>query len=102
MERIARRIYTIAEIKDIVTPIAQLHGVTKVYLFGSYARGEATENSDIDLWIESGKIKTLFALGGFYSDLEEKFSKTIDITTEDVISESFYNQIQKEELVIYG
>jgi predicted nucleotidyltransferase len=95
-------IYTVSEIKNIVTPIAESHGVSKVCLFGSYARGEATENSDIDLLIESGKITTLFALGGFYSDLEEKFNKPIDITTEDTISDNFYNQIRSEELVIYG
>jgi len=99
---IAKQIYTLAEIKNIVAPIAESHGVEKVYLFGSYARGEATENSDIDIWIESGKIKTLFALGGFYSDLEEKFNKKIDIATEDSISENFYNYIKDEELIIYG
>ena len=38
--------YTIEEIKDKVTPIAQKYGVKRISLFGSYARGEATENSD--------------------------------------------------------
>jgi predicted nucleotidyltransferase len=96
------RPYTIAEIKDIVTPIARTHGVAKVYLFGSYARGEATGNSDIDLRIDSGKITTLFALGGFYSDLEEYLQKTIDIVTEDSMSERFYNRIKNEEIMLYG
>jgi predicted nucleotidyltransferase len=59
-------IYTLSEIRDIIIPIAQSHGVDKVYLFGSYARGIATEKSDIDLWIERGKVRTLFALGGLY------------------------------------
>jgi predicted nucleotidyltransferase len=90
------------EIRNIITPIAKLHGVAKVCLFGSYARGEATENSDIDLWIESGKITTLFALGGFYSDLEEGLRKPIDIVTEDAMSEKFYGKIKAEEIVIYG
>jgi len=94
--------YTIAEIKSIISPIAKAHGVNRVYLFGSYARGDATENSDIDLWIESGRINTLFALGAFYSDLEEGLKKTIGITTEDAISENFRNQIKDEELILYG
>ena len=42
-------IYTISEIQAIVTPIAQKHKLKAVYLFGSYARGTATENSDVDL-----------------------------------------------------
>jgi predicted nucleotidyltransferase len=51
------KIYTINEIQKIVEPIAKRHGVSKVYLFGSYARGNATESSDIDLCIDSGKSK---------------------------------------------
>ena len=43
------KIYTIEELREIITPIAIQHNVEKVYLFGSYARGEATENSDVDL-----------------------------------------------------
>jgi predicted nucleotidyltransferase len=53
VDSIRSRLYTIAEIKDIVTPIAKSHGVSKVYLFGSYAHGEATKNSDIYLRITS-------------------------------------------------
>ena len=47
-----RKVYTINEIKGIVAPIAKKHGVNKVYLFGSYARGEATPSSDVDLCVE--------------------------------------------------
>jgi hypothetical protein len=96
------KIYTVEEIKDIVTPIAESHGVSKVYLFGSYARREATAKSDVDIWIESGKIKTLFKLGGFYADLEEQLQKSIDIITDDAMDEKFYNRIKHEEIAIYG
>ena len=41
-------IYTVDEIRKIVSPIAQKYGVAALYLFGSYARGEATVESDID------------------------------------------------------
>ena len=102
MDKIIDRAYTITEITNIVSPIAKSHGVARVYLFGSYARGEATENSDIDFRIDSGKIKTLFALGGFYADLEEGLKKNIDIVTEDGISEKFYGRIKGEEIMIYG
>ena len=42
-------IYTIDEISRRIQPVASAYGLRAVYLFGSYARGEATENSDIDL-----------------------------------------------------
>ena len=56
-------VYTIEEIKSIVTPIAAAHDVDRIYLFGSYARGEATASSDIDLRVDKGRLKGLFALG---------------------------------------
>jgi hypothetical protein len=102
VENSTDKIYTVEEIKDIVTPIAESHGVSKVYLFGSYARRKATAKSDVDIWIESGKIKTLFGLGGFYADLEKKLQKPLSLLTDDGMDEKFYNRIKNEEVVIYG
>ena len=45
-------VYTIDEIKAKIIPIAKQYNVSKVYLFGSYARGEEDENSDIDIALE--------------------------------------------------
>ena len=103
------KIYTIDEIKQIVFPIAKKYGVEKVYLFGSYARGEATEKSDIDLRVTASNIHSLFVLGGLYSDLEEALNKSLDlVTTESLInvankrfSEKFYENIKTEEKLLY-
>lgn len=46
------KIYAMNEIAAIIRPILQNYGVSRAYLFGSYARGEATEHSDIDLRID--------------------------------------------------
>ena len=46
----------IEDIKRSVTKLAKKYGAERVYLFGSYARGEATEQSDIDLRIDKGSI----------------------------------------------
>jgi hypothetical protein len=54
------KIYTIEEIKTIVEPIARKYGVARVYLFGSYARGEVTENSDVDLLSIAMKLRRQF------------------------------------------
>ena len=42
----------ISTIKKTITPIARSYGVKRIYLFGSYAKGNATENSDVDLLVE--------------------------------------------------
>ena len=102
MAKYTRHIYDLSEIINIVSPIAQSHGVDKVYLFGSYARGDAVWKSDIDLRIDSGEIRTLFDLGGFYEELRESFKKPIGIVTSDAISDEFYEGIKNEEIVIYG
>ena len=50
---------TIEEIKQKAIPIAQEYGVDSMSLFGSYARGEASEDSDLDFFIDRGDIKGL-------------------------------------------
>ena len=42
-------VYSIEEIRQRIEPVAKKYGVSMIWLFGSYARGEATEKSDIDL-----------------------------------------------------
>ena len=44
----SNKVYTIDEIKSTIRPIAESYGVERIFLFGSYARGEATPTSDID------------------------------------------------------
>ena len=75
-------IYTTKEIADMVSPIAKEYGIDKVYLFGSYARGEATDESDIDLYVEFSKPLGL-KFCSFFSDIEECVGKSIDIITKD-------------------
>ena len=44
-------VYSINELKSIVAPIAEQHGVERIYLFGSYARGDFHIDSDVDIMI---------------------------------------------------
>ncbi|MCL2480604.1 MAG: nucleotidyltransferase domain-containing protein [Spirochaetaceae bacterium] len=94
--------YTIEEIKNKIIDTAQQYGIQKAYLFGSYARGEAGIESDIDLCIEKGKIRTLFELSGFRQDLEETFKSNVDVVTTAGLSNEFKEQIEKEMILIYG
>jgi predicted nucleotidyltransferase len=94
--------YTIAEIKSKITNPAQRYGIEKAYLFGSYARGEAERESDIDICIEKGKLRTLFELSGFRQDLEETLGNKVDVVTTAGLSGDFREQIEGEMVLIYG
>jgi predicted nucleotidyltransferase len=98
-----KHIYTIKEISNIIAPIAESYGVGCLSLFGSYARGEANENSDIDLRIvERGSLLGLFRLAGFHLDLEEILNAHVDVLPTDSLSEDFLNEIRNEEIIVYG
>ena len=100
--RMSQNIYTIDEIRDIAAPIAAAHGVDRLWLFGSYARGEATAQSDIDLCVDCGRIRTLFQLGGLYEDLREGFDKELDMITTGHSDKAFLQRIQPEQVVLYA
>lgn len=95
------RIYSISEIAELITPIAKRYGVASVWLFGSYARGEATQTSDVDLLIDHGKIQTLFELTAFRLDCENALRKPVDVVTLDAVSPRLSRSIQRDEVMIF-
>ena len=76
-------IYTIEEIRCRVLPVIQKYNIPAMYLFGSYAKGEATEESDLDFLVDTTgtRLTSLLSLGELYCDLEEIFQKEIDLVT---------------------
>lgn len=94
--------YTIEELRQIIAPIASKYQIAAVYLFGSYARGDNTAASDIDLRIDKGKLKGLFALGGFYNDVIEALGVDVDIVTTGSLEEDFLKRIEKDEVPLYA
>lgn len=96
------KIYTLDEIKAMALPIAARHGVAELYLFGSYARGEATSDSDLDFRIEKGRIRNVLQLGSFLNDIEDTFQKNADVLTTQMLSDDFLSSIRAEEVLIYA
>lgn len=89
------------EAKKIISDISQKYGVKKVILFGSYAKGDEGEDSDIDLRIDKGQIKGLFELSGYRLDLEGKLNKRVDVLTTESLSSEFLEEIKGDEIIIY-
>ncbi len=94
-------VYTTEQIRRIAAPIAAAYGIKSMSLFGSYARGEATEDSDVDLLIERGAIRTAFQMGGFYADLSEGLGKELDLITMDGSDQVFLSRIRRDEVRLY-
>ena len=93
--------YTIASIKEAIAPIAVAHGVDRVYLFGSHARGKANAKSDIDLKIEKGSIKSLLDLNSFRLDLKDTLGVSVDLLTSTMSNKALLNRIARDEVLIY-
>ena len=94
-------VYTTDQIRAIATPIAAAYGIKSMSLFGSYARGEATEDSDVDILIERGAIRTAFQMGGLYADLAEGLGKELDLVTLDGADQNFISRIRRDEVRLY-
>lgn len=76
-------VYSIDEIKSIISPVAKRYDLNSVYLFGSYAKNEACEDSDIDILIDesNSKIQSLLDMGVFYDEVDHLFNKEIDVVS---------------------
>lgn len=98
----SEKVYTLDEIKAIAHPIAARYGIAALYLFGSYARGEATPHSDLDFRVDRGDLVDMLELGGLFSDLEDSFDKNLDVLTTQMLSPAFLNSIRREEVLIYA
>ncbi len=105
-------LYTVEEIAKRILPVAMKYRLPAVYLFGSYARGTATEASDIDLLVDTTgtNLKGLFALGALYCDLEEALEKKVDLITVSSLEQEaqmpserdFRNTVWKERVELYA
>ena len=95
------KVYSLNAIKKNSIPIAKKYGIARLYVFGSYARREATGDSDIDLLIDKGNMKNLLQYFGFIAALEDIFKVHIDVVTTTSGDGEFLDRIKKEAILIY-
>ena len=77
--------YTVEEITSVIAPVARSYGLKEVWLFGSYARGDAREDSDIDLLFvrEGSRVTSLLKASAMYADISSLFSVPVDLVSAD-------------------
>ena len=94
------KIFTITDIKALVKPIAEKYNVDEIYLFGSYARNEANQNSDLDFLVFGGQNFKLTMIFSLAEELRAILNKNVDVFEINEINQDseFYKTIMKERL----
>jgi len=87
-------------LKRRIIPILKRNNVVKAGIFGSYARGEQTKKSDIDLLIKFKGKKSLLDMVGLKIELEEKLKKKIDLVEYSIVHPFLKERIKEEEIKI--
>lgn len=87
------------EIAERVRPVAEEYGVESVHVFGSYAKGTARPNSDVDLWVSGGNFEGI-RIGGLYLALRGALGKEIDLVTDEM-DPRLRSMIEKDAVRIY-
>jgi hypothetical protein len=68
--------------RDEIIEVARARGASRVRVFGSVARGDATEASDIDFLVDLEPDRNLLDLGGLLMDLQDLLQRDVDVVTE--------------------
>lgn len=95
-------ILTLNDIKRIVKPLVLKYHISEVYIFGSYARNEATSASDIDFLVFGGSDFKPTSIFAFAEELRMLINKEIDVFEINEVNKgsAFYDTIMKEKVKV--
>jgi hypothetical protein len=88
------------EKREEILRIATQHGARNIRVFGSVARGEADEKSDIDFLVEMEPGRTLLDMGGLLMDLRELLGHDVDVVTERGLKERIRDRVLREAVAV--
>jgi predicted nucleotidyltransferase len=86
--------------RNEIVQIARRHGATNIRVFGSIARGEADNDSDIDFLVDLEHGRSLLDLGGLLMDLQKLFDRRVDVVTEKGLKPRIRESVLREARVI--
>ncbi len=90
----------IQEKRQDILRIAKEHGAVNIRIFGSVARGEADENSDIDFLVDMEPGRNLLDLGGLLMDLRELLLMDVDVITEKGLKQRIRARVLREAVAL--
>ena len=88
------------ELKKTLIAVLKKHEVKKAALFGSFARGEATEESDLNLLVEFEGRKSLLDLAGLQLELQDTVKRQVDVLTYNSLHPRLKDRILREQVVL--
>ena len=92
---------SIEDIQKAVAPVAKKYGVKRVFLFGSYARGDNTDTSDIDLRCEGGNIYGPWMSNNFQEDMRDLLDVKVDVVSPKSPNSEFLQRISGDHVLLY-
>lgn len=90
----------IDQIKTQIIPVLKKAGVKRSSIFGSYARGEETKESDVDILVDFPREKSLFDFVGLKLDLEDVLKRKVDLVEYSAVKPRIKDQILSDQIVI--
>ena len=87
---------TLEEKREAILGIARSHGASDVRIFGSVARGDSDEKSDLDLIVRFEPGRTLLDQGGLLMDLRELLGVKVDVVSEGALTGRFGEVVRQE------
>lgn len=95
-----RKVYTLEEIGTIVVPIARSYGAGQVMAFGSYAKGIAGPESDVDLLVDPGEIRSYFRFATMATYMRNALGKEVDVVSSGC-NPRFIDGIREDLVVLH-
>ena len=102
------KVLPVDSIRPLLLPVIKKYGILRIWLFGSYARGEATADSDIDLLIEGVSAKGMISFLALQEAMEKCLGKKVDLIEYDAAKNNntragrrFLDHIERDRVLIY-
>jgi hypothetical protein len=90
------------KIRESIVAILSRYGAERIAIFGSYARGEANNKSDIDILVRFSRPKSLIQIVQIEDEIKRSIHMNVDLVTEKAVSPYLEGSIHRDEVVIYG
>jgi uncharacterized protein len=93
-----KEIELIKKKREDILRIARKHGARNIRVFGSFGRGEADEQSDIDFLVEMEAGRSLLDMGGLAMELKELLGREVDVVTDRGLNKRIRERVLREAI----